>query len=223
MKQLAFVLLLVATVLASMIAAISIANDRAGWLVSPGELSSAHAMLDDRCSACHAPYERIRGQACVRCHALADRLLAQTRTQFHAYVPSCVECHREHDGGSRPTKMDHAALEMLLVERDPSLAGKELACASCHRVEEPHGKKLGEDCASCHDTETWSVPAFLHPTPRSRECSRCHAAPPSHYMEHFAMMSKPMAGIDAPVEACFRCHQTTAWNDIANRGFIDHH
>lgn len=128
----------------------------------------------------------------------------------------------EHSGGSRPTQMDHDALERLLTERTPALADQELACASCHGVEDPHGKTLGTACADCHGTEAWAVAGFMHPSPRSRECARCHAAPPSHYMHHF-MMSKQWAGVDAPVEQCFQCHQATAWNDILNRGWIDHH
>ena len=222
MKKIALVLLVLASAAAAIIAARAIAADRAGSLVSPGPLSDAHAALQATCTSCHMPYERISGAACVRCHALADRLLTQERTAFHAYVPSCVECHVEHAGGSRPTHMDHDALVRLLAERTPAVADQALSCVACHGVEDPHGKTLGTECADCHGTETWRVPGFAHPSPRSRECARCHAAPPSHYMHHF-MMSQQWAGEHAPVEQCFRCHQTTAWNDILNRGWIDHH
>ena len=41
-------------------------------------------------------------------------------------------------------------------------------------------------------------------------------------MMHF-MMSQGWAGVAAPVEQCFACHQTSAWNEIIDRGWIDHH
>jgi hypothetical protein len=56
------------------------------------------------------------------------------------------------------------------------------------------------------------------------DCAQCHQAPPSHYMEHFRMISVMVAGQPhARVEQCFLCHQTTAWNDIKNVGWYKHH
>lgn len=208
---------------AAVAAGFAIARDRGDSLVSPGPLSAVHAALEPTCTSCHTPYERIRGAACVRCHALADRLLAQERTRFHAYVGSCVECHVEHAGRDvKPTRMDHDALARLLTERTPQLRDRPLACAGCHGVEDRHRRTLGEDCARCHATETWLVAGYQHPSPRSRACNRCHAAPPSHFMEHF-MMSRLWAGHDVAVEQCYACHQPTAWNDIVDRGWIKHH
>lgn len=204
-------------------AVFAISGDRGGNMVSPGPLSSAHAALEPSCSACHTPYQRIRGVACVHCHALADRLLAEQRTRFHAYVGSCVECHPEHAGRAvAPTRMDHDVLARLLADRIPQVDGRALSCVGCHGVEDRHRRTLGEDCAMCHGTATWKVTAYHHPSPRSRACNRCHAPPPSHAMDHFEM-SKLWAGEDAPVEQCYRCHQTSAWNDILDRGWIKHH
>lgn len=224
MKRALFAAFVIATASGAVVLGFAIASGAAGSAVSPGPLSAPHAALEGSCTNCHTPYKRLRGASCVRCHALADRLLAQERTRFHAYVPSCVECHVEHAGrGTIPTRMDHDALARLLGERIRRGANRPLDCAACHGVEDPHGKTLGTDCAACHATGSWQIPAFRHPSPRARDCVRCHAAPPSHFMEHFEMMSKKLAGVDAPVEQCFACHQPTAWNDIVDRGFIDHH
>lgn len=221
-KNIALACFVVATLVAAVLLIVLIGRDRAGSAVSPGALSLAHASIGDRCTTCHTPYERIRGTACVRCHALAPRLLSSERTRFHAYVPSCVECHREHEGALRPTHMDHDALQRLLTERTPALAGRALDCAGCHGVESPHGGTIATQCVDCHVTSTWMVAAFQHPSPRSQECARCHSAPPSHLMEHFGM-SQEWAGTDSPVEQCYRCHQTTAWNDLLNGRWVDHH
>lgn len=99
-----------------------------------------------------------------------------------------------------------------------------LNCSTCHGTKDRHQKLFGEDCASCHGTASWTITEFVHPSPRSTECAQCHRAPPSHFMEHFRMVSQPMARVpDARVDQCFRCHQTTSWNDIKGVGWYKHH
>ena len=99
-----------------------------------------------------------------------------------------------------------------------------LNCASCHSTKDRHQKLLGEDCASCHATASWTIAEFTHPSPRSTDCVQCHRGPPSHYMMHFQMVSQAVARVpDARVDQCFRCHQTTSWNDIQGIGWYKHH
>jgi hypothetical protein len=70
----------------------------------------------------------------------------------------------------------------------------------------------------------WAIPEFRHPSPRSTDCAQCHQAPPSHYMEHFHMVSMKVAGKPhARVDQCYQCHQTTAWNDVKGVGWYKHH
>lgn len=99
-----------------------------------------------------------------------------------------------------------------------------LNCATCHSNKDRHFKLFGQDCARCHATTQWTIPEFRHPSPRSTDCAQCHQAPPSHYMEHFHMVSRKVAGKPhAQVNQCYLCHQTTAWNDIKGVGFYKHH
>ena len=99
-----------------------------------------------------------------------------------------------------------------------------LNCATCHSTKDRHQKLFGEDCASCHATASWTIASFRHPSPRSTDCVQCHRAPPSHYMMHFQMVSQAVARVpDARVDQCFRCHQTTSWNDIKGVGWYKHH
>ena len=43
-------------------------------------------------------------------------------------------------------------------------------------------------------------------------------------MGHFQMVSQVVARRpDTPVEQCYSCHQTTAWNDIVGVGWYKHH
>lgn len=99
-----------------------------------------------------------------------------------------------------------------------------LNCATCHAGKDRHVKHFGQDCAQCHTTAKWTIPAFRHPSPRSTDCAQCHQAPPSHYMMHFQMVSAKVARKpDAKVDQCYQCHQTTVWNDIKGAGFYKHH
>jgi len=121
------------------------------------------------------------------------------------------------------------SLETWLRIRDPrqldaNTARASLNCAGCHDRRDPHIKRFGSDCAQCHALDSWSVVDYQHPSSRSKECVQCHQAPPSHFMEHFSMVSRKFAGKEhARVDQCFECHNTTSWNDIVDVGFYKHH
>ena len=219
-------------------------------MVSPGPLSAKHAFLGASCASCHTPGVGVERAACVVCHANDSRLLGRQPTAFHATVASCSGCHVEHDATrSRPIVMNHellATLGTVGARRDTTALsfprsslesetkggqfpllrrGEErLDCASCHATKDPHRELFGRDCATCHATASWNIPRFQHPSSRSVMCVQCHQAPPSHYMEHFRMVSRVVARQpDARVEQCYSCHQTTAWNDIVGVGWYKHH
>lgn len=99
-----------------------------------------------------------------------------------------------------------------------------LRCEACHANEDRHSSLFGRDCAQCHGTDTWMIVGFRHPSPRSMQCAQCHQAPPSHYMEHFRMVSMRVARQSrAEVNQCYLCHQSTAWTDIRGVGHYKHH
>lgn len=231
--------------------------------VSPGELSQAHAALEDNCASCHSPVKGVEAKNCIVCHANNHALLERQPTAFHANISSCTACHLEHQGRVPSiTKMDHVALARIglkQVEQQPQQAGVNapamkrwleqtkdahqlahpnlrpeeglLNCAVCHQTKDRHVGLFGNDCASCHATDKWTIAEFRHPSSASQSCAQCHQAPPSHYMEHFNMVSKKVAHQEdaqqccGPVEVsqCYRCHQTTSWNDIKGVGYYKHH
>lgn len=190
----------------------------------PGSLDPAHAKLDLECTDCHTPLSGVEASTCIACHALNDLLVQRQTTSFHAEVRVCADCHVEHSGGAGLlTPLDHELLAGLEM-RAGSLEKASLDCRTCHGNRDPHFGLLGDDCSDCHETATWDVVAFTHPSPRSRDCSQCHQAPPSHYMEHFKMLSAKVARKpQAEVSECFQCHLTTAWPDIRGIGFYKHH
>lgn len=191
--------------------------------VRPAPVSQAHAFLEDRCESCHAPSKGIVAERCLTCHAPAPELLMKPATAFHQTIGDCRGCHVEHQGRAvRPVKMDHAVLEAVGRRRIGGPAS--LQCATCHAMRDPHGGFFGQQCASCHATESWSVKGFLHPSPKSVDCAQCHKAPPSHYMMHFEMMDRTIAGQkEARVEQCYLCHQTDSFNNIRGVGRVKVH
>lgn len=196
-----------------------------GWTgaVRPGALSEAHAFLGDKCESCHAPVKGVTAQKCVTCHAPAQELLMKPATAFHQNIGDCKGCHVEHRGRDvRAIKMDHAVLEAVARRRDGGSGS--LQCATCHAVQDPHDGFFGKRCASCHQTESWEIKTFLHPSPKSTDCAQCHKAPPSHYMMHFEMMDRSISGQKAArVEQCSLCHQTDSFNNIKGVGMVKVH
>lgn len=202
----------------------------------PGPLDPAHAELGLDCAACHTPLRGVEADGCIACHALNGLLVQRQTTAFHAEARVCADCHVEHTPAvPLRAPLDHDLLAALSadwpvsdrrrVERGmASLDAASLDCSSCHSNQDPHFQLFGEDCMQCHETATWDVVSFAHPTPRSRDCAQCHQAPPSHYMEHFKMLSAKVARQPhAEVDECYQCHLTTSWPDIRGVGFYKHH
>ena len=241
--------LIVAGLLAVVAAAIAI--PQSGTVlrssVNPGPLSQPHAFLESRCSACHTPLKGVEASSCIVCHANDQALLQREPTAFHGNIGSCKECHTEHGGRiPHPIAMDHAALTRIALRQladsgdnevevsddvapylnhsRASSSHSRLNCVVCHKKEDPHSAQFGSSCASCHDTERWSIAAFRHPSPRSRDCSQCHFGPPCHRTTHFREVCAQVAGKpNAKVHECYSCHQSTAWNDIKGVGWYKSH
>lgn len=215
-------------------------NKSVSWQsqVSPGKLSAAHSQLSANCASCHTAVKGVDDAKCISCHAESKELLQRQPTAFHATVGNCASCHAEHLGTNANLRvMNHQALaqighkilfsgEGIVKDQDIHVSAFEtqLNCASCHSTKDKHVGLFGQDCASCHATTQWTISAFQHPSVRSIDCAQCHQAPPSHYMEHFSMISQKIAGQEkAQVNQCYSCHQTTSFNDIKGVGYYKHH
>lgn len=184
------------------------------------EPTAFHANIES-CRECHSEHRGRESFSTVMDHeALAHiglrKLKEGARSDLQLKAAS-QELLAWIDQG-KPKDMPHA--------RNPRLEPIEasLRCVSCHATKDRHRAYFGQDCAECHSTSEWSIPEFRHPSPQSRDCAQCHEPPPSHCMEHFHMVSAPVAGHhEAKVEQCYLCHQTTSWNDIKGVGWYKHH
>lgn len=206
-------------------------------------------VTDGKCTACHANDERLLGrqptafhasiQECTTCHVEHQGSNIRPVTMDHVALAKLGTRALARASATDPASA--ATLQSLKTwlrvrvpgQLDEGSARNALNCLGCHSTKDPHLGLLGTDCAQCHTTTKWSIAGFQHPSPRSTDCAQCHQAPPSHYMMHFNMISKKIAGQEdekvsgccgvAQVNQCFRCHQTTSWNDIRGVGYYKHH
>ncbi|OYW25178.1 MAG: hypothetical protein B7Z55_00035 [Planctomycetales bacterium 12-60-4] len=156
-------------------------------MVSPGELSQAHASLENNCAACHSPVQGVEAQKCIICHANNESLLQRQPTAFHANVNSCVECHREHQGtNQRPTEMNHLTLAEIGFRHlktghppddEKERVRKDLLDWIGQHQPAGHGSKGHSsltpqeavlNCAACHATKDRHVKLF------GQDCGQCH-------------------------------------------------
>jgi hypothetical protein len=195
-----------------------------------------HTVLERQPTAFHANIN-----SCTACHLEHQGRVATTSKMDHVSLARIG--FKELERQPKQAGVNVPAIKRWLEETHsasqqsahPNLRPEEalLNCATCHQTKDRHVGLFGADCASCHATAKWTVAEFRHPSATSQSCAQCHQAPPSHYMMHFNMISKKIArqedsqvaGCCGPVQVnqCYRCHQTTSWNDIKGVGYYKHH
>jgi hypothetical protein len=196
---------------------VGLAGTAHAQLLSPGDLSRAHASIegDTHCGDCHSSGRRVADAQCNRCHTDVGATVRAGRGLHGQQYrnQSCGGCHVEHrgrsaalirwPGGSRDA-FDHALVGWPLrgghraigcndchdsrnSRGARSFLGERTACASCHR--DPHSGRLGTSCEGCHDVAAWSTVSLEH-------------------FDHAATRF-PLRGGHQRV-ACARCHGTPA-------------
>lgn len=174
-------------------------------LIMPGEVISGHAKIESECSRCHERLSKTGQNAlCLDCHEDVETDLLN-RQGFHGRRSGlaelqCKSCHTDHKGrGADIVKLnrdsfDHKATDFALEGAHIALScaschaeGKAFRaapndCIGCHREDDPHKRRLGEQCADCHSARNWSETEFDHSTTdfalegahRDVICSACH-------------------------------------------------
>jgi hypothetical protein len=145
-----------------------------------------------QCVSCHAPddvHQGERGTKCGDCHTTAGWATSKfdhaKETGFalvgiHSRI-DCQDCHRSgRFDDSLPTD-----------------------CFSCHRGEDSHAGRLGQECGKCHDNEKWHPATFDHtrdtkwPLAGRHEQVDCHAC-------HTAVVATQKIAAD-----CHGCHRAS--------------
>jgi len=191
-------------------------------LVSPGELTSQHSQVVDRCEECHPGtvsfasgwlHDSIddneaqpQSDQCLQCHTELGPNAKQPHGQTSAILAELTTLR-----GKQPTESPHryngevTTAKAIFSQSADSQAG--LACATCHR--EHRGKMAdlkaltNEQCQVCH-AESFRGFSDGHPAfaayPYKRR-TRLYFDHLSHYGEHFAAAETTRA------RKCSDCHQ----------------
>ena len=130
--------------------------------------------LQSGCFSCHAtddPHDGTQGEACTDCHnesgwvenVFFDHGLTLFPLLGAHEEPECDACHSTHVFKDAPT-----------------------ACADCHRDDDHHEERFGDDCGTCHNPVDWTFWHFEHGTQTafplhgahvSVTCESCHRKP----------------------------------------------
>jgi hypothetical protein len=137
-------------------------------------VSGVYKDLPRTCISCHAPddaHKGSRGENCGECH----KETSWTSARFD---------HAKETGFALLGK--HAALDCAGCHKSPKFDDKPpKTCVGCHRSDDAHAARFGEDCASCHGNDAWRGTEFDH-AGRTKfplqgahvrlDCHACHTA-----------------------------------------------
>ena len=159
----------------------------AGDAWETGRLSSAHAMLEDSCAACHDTSETVSAEKCSSCH---ERFTG-TPGEYG------FDAHYVGVSGDRTRAF----------EREPEVGEHEVGCAACHV--EHQGRRTGpwatlsdRRCASCHHAGGLRAhPEFDF----AAEAIADDAGLTFTHVRHVDFVLDDR-GADEPEEACLACH-----------------
>lgn len=177
-------------------------------MINPGELSSSHQDLNEKCNSCHKPFWGISNDNCVACHKLSE--IGKDTSELFEVTPAgnkilfhdkltdqkCSSCHSEHKGlkPENPlSSFNHGLLSGKLLS----------SCSSCHNkpADNLHSQ-LSSSCGKCHNTEGWkSSVKFDHNMlqgPEKNNCASCHQKPADSIHQSFD-------------DNCNKCHTTVKW------------
>ena len=217
-------------------------------LIMPGEVVKSHADVESECSNCHKAFQRLeQTNLCLDCH---EDVQEDVRGEFGFHGRSsdvadveCASCHTEHIGRDADIvnlveqTFDHDITDFALkfsheeVECTDCHAADEKHrdapgdCIDCHREDDNHEGQLGDQCADCHNEESWQDVTFDHSTTdfplvgkhETAACIGCHTdniydgTPDDCFSCHEEDDSHDgLSGND-----CSNCHNPTAWDDTS--------
>lgn len=188
--------------------------------------------LSITCESCHTPGSQPRlAQTCVSCHRSDD-------VHKGKLGDDCASCHQADDW--KKSRFDHAAVTgFSLTGKHASATCKSChtgaitdplpdTCIGCHKRDDVHQGKLGNQCQSCHRADNWKGLPFDHGKTKFAltgahskvSCKQCHATQlfADTKMECLACHQKDDKHKGNFGQLCQNCHDSSNWKA---RGF-DH-
>ena len=128
------------------------------------ELDGKH--LEALCVDCHEPADKHRdaSSTCIDCHREDD-------VHKESLGTACVDCHIATDW--KDASFDHEATNFPLVgihietpcldcHEDPTYLGAPADCYACHKDDDAHEGRSGNECGNCHNPVAWDDSSFDH-------------------------------------------------------------
>ena len=171
------------------------------------------------CQACHTGPMRTQNveTACYACHKADDVHRGQEGRE-------CQNCHNEggwgkqvkfeHDLTRFPLLGAHATTSCEDCHASAAYKDAELDCAACHGKDDTHKTRLGKDCASCHNPNSWQAWNFDHNTRTHFKLEGKHEG-----LDCLACHTRPVDKKVVTASACNDCH---ARDDVHQGGFSTH-
>ena len=215
-------------------------------LVMPGKLVDGHAKYEDECSNCHQPFSKeSQAQLCRDCHEDIDRDIRDQRGyhgRTHSGETQCRHCHTDHKGRNKDIvqlnteTFDHDGTDYALKGAHNTTGcgachanGKKYrdappACVDCHRKDDVHEEKLGDDCAQCHIEKSWKPQPFdhedtdfpLHGKHADIDCNSCHAGQQYRELSTTCYSCHRLNDVHGGRygNSCSDCHREQDWSRI---------
>lgn len=168
------------------------------------------------CNRCHKSdlYDEKLKSGCIDCHKKDD---VHQGNQGRA----CNSCHNEkgwhnnvlfdHDLSSFPLIGIHAATQCEECHISADYTDTPSACNQCHASDDEHETRLGTDCATCHNPNSWSTWLFDHDKSTDFNIDGAHKKLGCYDCHQSTSSGKLTASAD-----CISCHRH---DDIHNRLF----
>ena len=221
------------------------------------------------CTKCHEIGDKVHNSKCLDCHSEIKSLInagSGYHSSLEVKGKNCWGCHSEHHGRNfriinfDPNSFDHNKAGFTLTGKHTTIDCKKCHkpeliidddlklrkgtylrlntnCFSCH--EDVHQKTLGDNCASCHNTEAFKPAAkFDHSKTAYKltgahlkvECIGCHKVEEKNGIKYQAFKNIPFQNCNSchkdPHQGnfglnCSGCHQTSSFKQLIT-GSFDH-
>lgn len=175
-------------------------------------LTGKHKELE--CETCHREsVSKKLGKDCYICHKHSD-------PHKEEMGKNCSQCHNtngwreklffEHDISRFPLIGIHAVTACEECHISQVFTEAPIQCIRCHKTQDEHKERLGENCGSCHNPNSWKTWLFDHNQQTDFKLDGTHAEIDC-YSCHRTSMSKNYL-----VSNCAGCH---SGDDIHQGGF----
>lgn len=165
-----------------------------------------------KCNSCHKVKNKELKSTCISCHKSDDVHKGNLGTK-------CNSCHTasswkkrvkfEHDLTPFPLMGMHGAVACEECHVGSGYKNIKKSCVSCHKNEDFHKGKLGNNCDRCHTPNDWGVWLFNHNKQSKFKLTGGHKKIHCH-----SCHSKPIDKVRQIPRACQNCHS----NDDPHNG-----